>query len=260
MTLPLYVVNAFTNKPFAGNPAAVCPLGEWLSENTMQSIAAQNNLSETAFFVAQGDGYHIRWFTPACEANLCGHATLASAYVLFNELQYQGDVLRFESKSGPLSVSRNDDLLALDFPVWRVKPADGIDSIAKAIGRNPVKIYFGGDDLLAILENESQVANIKPDCELIKDLPARGLIVSAPGDSVDFVSRFFAPAKGIAEDPVTGSAHCALTPYWSAQLDKTRMTAKQLSARGGDLVCELQGERVKIAGHAQLYAKGQISI
>jgi len=260
MTLSLYVVNAFTNKPFAGNPAAVCPLDARLPDDTMQSIAAQNNLSETAFFVKEGDDYRIRWFTPACEAKLCGHATLASAYVLFNELQYEGAVLRFESKSGSLTVSRDEDRLALNFPVWKLQPADNIDAVAGAIGQAPAKICYGGDDLIAILENESQVVNIKPDFSLVKNLRARGLIVTAPGDKVDFVSRFFAPAAGIPEDPVTGSAHCALTPYWSAELGKTKLTARQVSARGGDLICELQGERVKIAGNAQLYAKGHIFV
>ncbi|MDH3694093.1 MAG: PhzF family phenazine biosynthesis protein [Gammaproteobacteria bacterium] len=260
MTLPLYVINAFTDKPFAGNPAAVCPLDAWLPEDTMQSIAAQNNLSETAFFVAESDGYRIRWFTPACEVKLCGHATLASAYILFNELQYEGDALQFESKSGPLTVSRDENRIALNFPVWELQPADDIYDVAGAIGQTPVKTCYGGDDLMAILDNESQVVNIKPDFSLVKNLRARGLIVTAPGDKVDFVSRFFAPAAGIPEDPVTGSAHCALTPYWSAELGKTKMTARQVSARGGDLVCELQGERVEIAGNAQLYAKGQISI
>ncbi len=258
MTIPLYVVDAFTDKPFAGNPAAVCPLKDWLSDNEMQSIAAENNLSETAFFVKDGGDYRIRWFTPACEAKLCGHATLASAHVLLKELEVDTGELGFQSLSGRLTVKQEGERLALDFPVWPLKPSDELDAVTQAIGLTPSKVCYGGDDLMAILDSEKQVRNISPDMNLIANLDARGLIVTAPGDSVDFVSRFFAPAAGIPEDPVTGSAHCVLTPYWAAELEKTSLTAKQVSARGGDLKCELRGERVKIAGHTRLYSQGQI--
>jgi PhzF family phenazine biosynthesis protein len=258
MNLKIYQVDAFTSEVFKGNPAAVVPLEGWLPDETLQKIALENNLSETVYFVKEGDRYRIRWFTPSVEVALCGHATLASAYVLFEVLKVSETSIIFQSKSGELRVEREGNRLVLDFPAIHVNQIEA-DSVVAALGAQPKAIYKAMDYLL-IYDSEEIVASIKPDFRTLYDTDARGVIVSAPGNSVDFVSRFFAPGSGIDEDPVTGSAHCALTPYWAAELGKNELTARQISARGGDLFCKLDGDRVKIGGNAVLYLSGEIYI
>jgi PhzF family phenazine biosynthesis protein len=259
MKLDIYQVDAFTNKPFAGNPAAVVPLDQWLPDETMQAIALENNLSETAFFVRGDDGYDLRWFTPTFEIDLCGHATLGSAHVLFNELGIKDNVLRFRSKSGVLIVERQGDRLVLDFPSRPAAPADAPKGLFDAIGRVPREVLRSRDYIL-VYDTEDEIRNITPDFSALARIPTHAVIVTAPGERSDFVSRFFAPEAGINEDPVTGSSHCNLIPYWSARLGKTKMFARQLSSRGGELFCELAGDRVKIGGNAVLYLKGEICI
>ncbi|HBL76973.1 MAG: isomerase [Bacteroidetes bacterium GWF2_42_66] len=260
MKLDLFQADAFASGLFAGNPAAVVPLTEWLPDQTMQQIAMENNLSETAFFVAEGENYHIRWFTPLAEVALCGHATLASAHILFAELGFSKPVVRFMSKSGLLTVERKGGLLELNFPADFVKPAILPDSVARGIIATPLEVYKGKTDYLLFYPSEEIIKNLKPGYSLLKTADARGIIVTAPGITVDFVSRFFAPAVGIDEDPVTGSAHTLLTPFWSARLQKKTMTAMQLSKRGGHLTCTLDNDRVLIAGKAVTYLKGEIRI
>ena len=266
MTLPVFWVDAFSARVFSGNPAGVVPLERWLPDELMQRIAFENGLSETAFFVPAGPGrFDLRWFTPATEVDLCGHATLATAFTLFTQLGQAGDRVTFGSRSGPLSVARLDDgWLELDFPASPPRPeAEPAASaaVAAALGR-PVE-WFGRSrfDLFAVLGDPKAVASLKPDHGAIAALGARGLIVTAPGgDGCDFVSRFFAPNVGVPEDPVTGSAHCALTPYWAGRLGRPRLTARQVSARGGELRCEARGDRVGIAGRAVLYLRGEIAV
>jgi PhzF family phenazine biosynthesis protein len=260
MKLPLYHVDAFTGRVFAGNPAAIVPLESWLDDATLQNIAAENNLSETAFFVGGRGRYEIRWMTPATEVDLCGHATLASAWVVFNVLEPGGSRVTFDSKSGPLVVSREEDLLALDFPARPPEPAEAArGALASALGRPPLETW-AARDYLAVFGSEAEVRALRPDMARVAALDRFALIVTAPGESVDFVSRFFAPAKGVPEDPVTGSAHCTLIPYWSRRLGKKRLTARQVSPRGGELSCEDQGERVRIAGRAAKYLQGTIEL
>jgi len=255
MKIPHFQVNAFTVEQFRGNPAAICPLNSWLGDNVMQAIATENNLSETAFFVREGEGYRLRWFTPASEVDLCGHATLATAHVLFNHLGYPNREILFHTRSGELRVERDGAQLVMDFPALKSRPGLILDELVKALGSKP-RIVFSGDDYMAVFPREADIRHLEPDMELLKNLKLRGVIVTAPGESVDFVSRFFAPKYGIPEDPVTGSAHCMLTPYWAAELGKSRLTARQISARGGDLECELVGDRVKLRGQAITYTEG----
>jgi len=262
MTTPirLFQVDAFTHRLFGGNPAAVCPLEAWLPDQTLQAIAAENNLSETAFLVpssADGADYEIRWFTPTAEVDLCGHATLASGHVLFNVLGFDKQTVRFGSKSGPLDVVREDDVLVLDFPSRPPVPAVFPDGIESALGVRPLE-YLSGDMQVAVLADETAVRGTQPDLRYIARHAGGSLIVTAEGENCDFVSRYFAPHVGIDEDPVTGSAHCVLTPFWAKRLGKQRLTARQVSKRGGDLVCELAGDRVRIAGQAVLYLEGAI--
>lgn len=260
MELALYQVDAFTREVFAGNPAAVCPLQEWLPDELMQRIALENNLSETAFFVPEGDGYRIRWFTPAVEVDLCGHATLASAYVVFQFVEPGSTSVCFQSRSGPLGVERNEEgELVLDFPADRPEPAgdDAPPALERGLGLRPDEIRRSRNYWLAVFPSEASVRSLAPDMGPLSGIDP--VIASAPGDAVDFVSRMFAPSKGVPEDPVTGSAHCALTPYWSERLGKTRLSARQVSRRGGELRCELRGDRVLIAGRAALYMKATIS-
>lgn len=259
MKLPLWQIDAFASRRFAGNPAAVVPLRDWLPDATMQAIAAENNLAETAFFVAQGEDYAIRWFTPTAEVPLCGHATLASAWVVLNRLEPERDRVTFHSKSGPLTVSRDGERLALDFPAIAVEPAAPHAALAAALGATPRALH-PGFLWLAEFDREAQVRALQPDFAALGKLDAHGVIATARGTDCDFVSRFFAPAIGIPEDPVTGSAHCRLVPYWAERLGKTRLFARQVSARGGELWCELQGERVVMAGHAALYLEGTIEV
>jgi PhzF family phenazine biosynthesis protein len=260
MKLKVYVVNAFSEKQFGGNPAAVVQLNEWLSDELMQQIAAQNNLAETAYFVPQENDYSIRWFTPTVEVNLCGHATLASSFVMFNHLGYSRDRIIFHSKSGPLMVTRNNGMITLDFPAD--EPVETVDDglIEKALEIKPKSVYDSRFDYMVVLGSQSDIEALKPDLSLIRKLPSRGLIVTAKGDKADFVSRCFFPQSGIDEDPVTGSAHCVLVPYWAKQTGKNRLSAIQLSARRGYLDCELSGDRVLMSGYANTYLEGDIYV
>ncbi len=260
MNLQIFQVDAFTGKPFGGNPAAIVPLESWLEADLMQKIALENNLSETAFFVKAGDGFDIRWFTPTYEIDLCGHATLASAFVIFEILKAETDIVKFHShKSGTLEVVKEGDLLILDFPSRPVSPVEAPDGLIEAIGKEPKEIFKARDYFL-VYETEQEVLEIKPTFSKLLEIDAHGFIVTAKGDTCDFVSRFFAPEVGVFEDPVTGSAHCNLIPFWAERLGKTKMYAKQVSSRGGELFCELAGNRVKIGGNAVLYLKGEIFV
>ena len=258
--IKIFQVDAFTNALFSGNPAAVCLTDQWLTDQTMQSIAMENNLSETAFVVPAGDAYEIRWFTPVTEVDLCGHATLASACILFNQQGYPGSVIRFRSpRSGALNVRKDGEMFYLDFPTDTLVSLSGeYTMIERGMGIQPIEVYKGKTDYLAVVANESEVRHLKPDFNEISKLDARGLIVTAKGDQVDFVSRFFAPQSGINEDPVTGSAHTSLLPYWVKKLGKNQLIARQLSARGGQLHCEFKNDRCLIGGEARLYLTGEI--
>jgi len=259
MRLPIYQVDAFTDRIFAGNPAAVVPLKEWLPDATLQAIATENNLAETAFFLPR-DVYALRWFTPTVEVDLCGHATLASAHVVFRFIEPERRRVAFETlQAGTLVVTRQGDELAMDFPAWPPQPAEPPSNLAAALGRNPTEL-LASRDWFAVYEREADIAAIKPDFAALRRLD-RAVIVTAPGTGgVDFVSRFFAPAAGIDEDPVTGSAHCQLIPYWAKRLGKARLAARQVSSRGGTLTCALEGGRVTIAGQARLYLEGAITV
>jgi PhzF family phenazine biosynthesis protein len=258
MKYPIYQVDAFADKIFAGNPAAVCPLDKWLPDEQMQQLGMENNLAETAFFVKQDDGsYHIRWFTPTVEVALCGHATLASAYVLFNELGYKEDVIRFQSKSGELSVSRNGDMITLVFPANAPEPVEPPAGLLEGLKTSSSKVYFGAWDYMVVLDSQEEVENLDPDFLTLAKVKSRGVIATARGDETDFVSRCFFPQSGINEDPVTGSSHTITTAYWSKELGKAKLTAKQLSERGGSLLCELKGDRVLMSGKGKLYMKGE---
>jgi predicted PhzF superfamily epimerase YddE/YHI9 len=259
MKLPLYQVDAFTSRLFGGNPAAVVPLDDWLPDDVLAAIAAENNLSETAFVLPGANPAPLRWFTPAVEVDLCGHATLATAHVLFGHTYPGLDRLTFSTRSGELAVRRDGELLSMDFPSRPANEVAVTDSMVNALGRRP-NAAFRARDLMAVFDTESDVRDLQPDFQRIAALDAFAVIVTARGDDVDFVSRFFAPAKGIAEDPVTGSAHCTLIPYWAARLGKTEFTARQLSRRGGELYCKLRGDRVDIAGRAVEYLRGEITI
>jgi PhzF family phenazine biosynthesis protein len=262
MHLPLYQVDAFADRLFAGNPAAVVPLEAWLPEATMQAIAAENNLAETAFFVREGEDYALRWFTPAMEVELCGHATLASAHVIFRFLAPERSAVRFRTlKAGTLGATREGESLALDFPAYPPEPCALPPELAEALGASPVELHRHRQRRLAIFARAEEVAALAPDFARLKRQGHGDLIASAPGGGgVDFVSRFFAPAYGIDEDPVTGSAHCVLAPYWARRLGKERLEARQISRRGGALTCTLKGERVAIAGRCALYLEGRITV
>lgn len=261
-SLKIYQIDAFTDKLFSGNPAAVCILDKWLCDDVMQSIGNENNLAETAFVIPNGKDFEIRWFTPTIEVDLCGHATLASGFVLFNLLNYPGSLIRFHSpRSGLLIVSKKEEMLFLDFPTDTLELISGKQNIIKnCIGIKPIEIYKGKTDYIAVIDSESSLQNLRPDLEEISKLKARGLIVTAKGDSVDFVSRFFAPQSGINEDPVTGSAHTSLLPLWSKKLSKSNLIANQLSKRGGQLFCEFKNDRCLIGGKARLYLTGEIKL
>ena len=259
MQIPIFQVDAFSERTFSGNPAAVCPLKEWLPDPTMQAIAAENNLAETAFFVPENGVYHLRWFTPACEVDLCGHATLASAYVLFTELSANGSILRFATKSGELTVERRGELLIMDFPSRPPEKQISDPAIIAAVGGNPVETLAARDYLL-VYATPREVQALSPDMQALKKVDRFAFIATAPGEDCDFVSRFFAPARGIPEDPVTGSSHCTLIPYWAQKLSKTDLHARQISPRGGELFCRLHGDRVEIGGKAALFLRGELSI
>ena len=263
MRLPIFQVDAFADRPFAGNPAAVVPLASWPDDATLQAIAAENNLAETAFFAPEGDGgdsFRLRWFTPAIEVNLCGHATLASAHVLWTKLGHAGARLRFQTRSGELRVTREGGRIVLDFPAQPAAPIAAPAGLAAALGATPAEL-LKSVDLLCVFAGAAEVAALRPDIRALAGFETRGVICTAPGaDGVDFVSRFFAPRAGIDEDPVTGSAHCALIPYWAKRLGKTSLLARQISKRGGTLWCEDRGARVAIAGQAALFLEGWIEL
>jgi len=259
MELTLYHIDAFTSKLFKGNPAAVIPLETWLPDDDMQSIAEENNLSETTFFVPTKTGFHIRWFTPIREVDLCGHATLAAAYVLFNLLGHDKGFIEFDSKSGMLTVLQNKDWLVMDFPAQPPIHCEMPDDIINAFGKKPIEC-LRSEDYIVVFETESDISSIKPDMDYLKKLDLRGVIITSKSQQYDFVSRFFAPKYGIEEDPVTGSSHTQLIPYWVQKLGKTKLTAKQVSRRGGELICELQNDRVLISGKAVKYLEGRIEI
>ncbi len=260
MELKIYQVDAFANKVFAGNPAAVCPLQQWLPDQVMQNIAMENCLAETAFYVNEKEGLRIRWFTPTVEVDLCGHATLATAFVLFNYENYQGSAIAFNSRSGLLTVTKSGETLTLDFPVDTLNEVSSIPALEEGLGVKSAKTLKGKTDYMLVYEREEQIQNMRPNFKLIGTVEARGIIVTAKGNQVDFVSRFFGPQSGIDEDPVTGSAHTSLTPYWAKVLNKTEFNALQLSQRIGKLKCKLLGDRVEISGTAKLYLIGKIFI
>ena len=259
MQLEFHQVDAFSNRPFSGNPAMVYRLDSWLDDELMQKIAAEHNLAETAFLVREGPVWHIRWFTPTTEVPLCGHATLASAYVLFEVYKEPVERLDFICKSGPLSVSREGERLWLDFPVIVPTEVDVTADIERALGVKAIDI-LGSTELFVVLESEQAVLDCQPDMIALAKLPWLGAIVTARGSKHDFVSRYFAPAIGIDEDPVTGSTHCSLIPYWSERLNKSNLMAYQCSARGGELFCQLEGDRVSIGGNATLVASGKLML
>jgi PhzF family phenazine biosynthesis protein len=251
--IPIYQVDAFSSRVFAGNPAAVCPLDEWLEDDVLQAIAAENNLAETAFYVPEGGHYRLRWFTPKVEVDLCGHATLASAYVIGSP------EVRFITKSGELSVTRNGDLFTLDFPSRAPQPHPANPGLIAALGGTPAEL-LAARDYLVVYGSEDEIRALKPDMAALCGIDRFAVIVTAPGKNCDFVSRFFAPAKGVPEDPVTGSAHCTLTPYWAKRLGKSSLHAFQVSERGGELWLENKGGRVTISGKGALYLEGAIHI
>lgn len=263
MEIPIYQVDAFARGVFSGNPAAVCPLKSWLPDATLQAIAMENNLSETAFFVKEGAHYHLRWFTPAVEVDLCGHATLASAWVILEKLEPGRPVVTFRTLSGELHVARKLDLLALDFPARPPEPVQAMPPLLAGLGGNPREVW-AARDYMVVYDTEEQIRALAPDMSLLAQIDRFAVIVTAPGQTgehpCDFVSRFFAPAQGVPEDPVTGSAHCTLIPYWADRLNKHRLVARQVSRRGGELFCELLGDRVSIAGRAALFLEGVIRL
>jgi len=260
MNVPIYQVDAFSSKLFGGNPAAICPLDEWLPDATLQSIAAENNLAETAYYIRINGKYHLRWFTPGVEVDLCGHATLATAHVIMDiRREVTNGRVAFESKSGELIVNRDGDLYALDFPARPAVERKVDEKLSEALGVTP-KLVLGAADLLCVFDTEAEVRAVKPNMDKLAAIDVFATIITAPGTACDFVSRFFAPAQGIPEDPVTGRAHCTLIPYWAARLGKTKMFARQVSPRGGELWCEDRGDRVTIAGRAVKYLEGTIVV
>jgi predicted PhzF superfamily epimerase YddE/YHI9 len=262
MSIPVFHIDAFTSKPFAGNPAAVCPLEAWLDDATLLSVAAENNLSDTAFFVPRGDAYELRWFSPRSEVKLCGQATLASAYLILHFLAKELDSVRFETRfRGILTVSRDGDGLSMDFPAlppW--KCANPPEQLLDGLGEAPEAVMQIEDNYFAVYPQVRDVRQIRPDFRLLEKLHPAGVAVTAPGDSCDFVSRFFAPSYGVPEDPVTGSSHCSLAPYWAERLGKVKLHARQVSARGGELRCEIAGNRVILKGQAVLTLRGELLI
>ena len=259
MKIRLYQIDAFTTRVFGGNPAAVCPLETWLDDDLLQKIAAENNLSETAFFVKSEKNFQLRWFTPLAEVSLCGHATLASAHALFEIMGHPEPVIAFETKSGMLRVERRGTLLTMDFPSTPPTRTVAPDALIAGLGIEPAEV-LAADDYFAVFDNEDIVRSIRPDHTRLAALDLRGVIVTSRGNGSDFASRFFAPKLGVPEDPVTGSAHCALTPYWSARLGKKVLSAHQASKRGGDILCELKGERVLLSGHAVTFMTAEIYV
>ena len=260
MRLKIFQIDAFTEAVFGGNPAAICPLESWLDDATMQAIAYENNLSETAFFVPADGAYDLRWFTPLAEVDLCGHATLASAYVVFHHLRPDADSVSFDTRSGRLDVTRDDHGFTMDFPALAANPVVAPADLAAGLGVEPEAV-FADMDYLVLFETEAQIRGIEPDLTALARLDERrGVIVTAPGETADFVSRFFSPRMGVPEDPVTGSAHCMLAPFWAERLGKTTLRAYQASARGGVVHCTVAGERVRLSGRAVQYLEGTITV
>ena len=261
MKIPIYQIDAFTDSTFSGNPAAVCLLENWLDDKLLQAIAAENNLSETAFLLEKSDAIEIRWFTPVTEVELCGHATLASAHVLFSHLDFPSEIIIFRSKySGLLTVTKKGNLLELNFPADHLEPALPPEGLISAIGRKPLEIWKGRNDYLLYYGSQEDIEEIKPDFTALRSVQARGIMVTAAGYEVDFVSRFFAPAVGVNEDPVTGSAHTSLVPFWAHRMNQLTFEAFQLSQRGGSLHCQLSGDRVLLSGKAKTYLTGDIFV
>jgi predicted PhzF superfamily epimerase YddE/YHI9 len=259
--LPIFQVDAFTSNVFQGNPAAVCPLETWIDDAKMQAIAAENNVSETAFFAKEGANYRLRWFTPTCEVNLCGHATLASGYIFLHKLDASKNSVQFETRSGSLIVRRDGDLLALDLPASPPWKAAAIPSeLRDGLDPAPKELWQVKDNYFAIYDDEDDIRRAQPKFALLETLHPFGVCITAPGRSVDFVSRYFAPSYGINEDPVTGSTHCSLTPYWAGVLGKSALHALQVSRRGGELWCEVAGDRIIVTGKGALYLEGMISV
>lgn len=258
MKIDIYQVDAFADRLFSGNPAAVCPLNAWIADDLMQSIAAENNLSETAFFVPQGEFFGLRWFTPTVEVNLCGHATLATAHVLYHHLGYSKPSIGFQTRSGLLTVEKKEELYGMDFPADQLHKLETPEVLVQGIGQKPLETYRGREDYLVVLEHQKQIEALAPNFAVLRQLEGRGVIATAAGKTTDFVSRCFYPNFGIDEDPVTGSAHTTLTPYWAEKLGKTALSASQLSKRGGNLTCVLAGSRVEILGQAVTYMVGQL--
>lgn len=259
MPIPIYQIDTFTDRLFSGNPAAVCPLDEWLDDNVMQSIAAENNLSETAFFVKEGDSYRIRWFTPTREVDLCGHATLASAYVYFKYINSDENSIKFNSSGEELIVIKSSEILSMDFPASMPEAAELSGALSSTLNIQPTEV-LASEDYMLVYKNQEQIIQFRPPLKRLQEISLRGLIITAPGKDCDFVSRFFAPKYGIDEDPVTGSTHCTLVPYWSKKLGKNTLHAKQLSQRGGELFCEMNNDRVIISGRVVEYMRGTIDI
>lgn len=263
MELRLFQIDAFASEVFRGNPAAVCPLNSWLSDSLLQAIAEENNLAETAFFVPASGGFELRWFTPRLEVDLCGHATLASAHVIFTELQPERESVEFSSRSGPLFVKRSGEVLTMDFPAWSLRNVEQAPSaLLEGLRSAPreVLLVTPGTNYFCVYGSEAEVISLRPDFTKLEELHPYGVIVTAPGDKSDCASRYFAPSYGIPEDPVTGSIHSALTPYWASRLKKNKIHARQVSARGGELFCEDKGNRVLISGRAAKYLEGRIFI
>jgi PhzF family phenazine biosynthesis protein len=262
--MKIYQVDAFTSRLFSGNPAAVVPLEVWAPDDKLLAIASENNLSETAFFVKRNDSgsdYHLRWFTPEVEVKLCGHATLASAHVLFEHLGHKGDSITFSTQhSGNLIATKQADTITLDFPARPCEPAEVTTALVRALGRQPAEVYRSATNLLCVFESKKDVHEVEPDPKALMAIDAFGVIATAPGASHDFVSRYFAPKAGVLEDPVTGSAHCTLAPYWAKRLGKSRLAARQVSRRGGEMVCEVEGDRVRMIGKAVTFLEGTIRI
>ena len=257
--LTIYQIDAFANKTFEGNPAAICPLKEWLDDDVLLSIAEENNLSETAYFIETENGFHIRWFTPTTEVDLCGHATLAAAFVVFNELGYKKNSISFDSKSGILNVKKDNDLLIMDFPAQPPTVCELPENIKQAFNAEPIEC-LKSEDYIVVFDDENDVLAAAPKLDSLNNIDLRGVVITAKSENYDFVSRFFAPKYGIDEDPVTGSAHTQLIPYWAEKLDKNKLHTKQVSKRGGELFCELLDKRVSIAGYAVKYMQGEIEI
>lgn len=259
MKLPIYQVDAFSQKPFGGNPAAVCPLNSWLPDEIMQAMATENNLSETAFFVKEDEGFHLRWFTPVFEIDLCGHATLASAHVLYQHLGYEGSI-DFRTRSGELHVERREDKYFMQLPSRPPEKVAGPSNILEAMGTKPIEVYKSRDYML-VYENEAQIREMQPKFDLINQWEeVVGVTVTAPGEKADFVSRFFAPRANINEDPVTGSAHCNLVPFWAEKIGKKKLYAEQISARHGELFCEYLGDRISLGGNAVTFFEGEVDL